>query len=118
MAFFRPNCITGIDTTTRHKSVAINRYKCGLIGVESISANPVMQPKINRGRLKGKISTAPKIAALLAPNTSPDAMPPNNVIPNIPSNSESAISIYADRSIPTIRKITGKMISKGTVEIR
>ena len=104
--------------TTRHKSVAINKYKWDFMGVESIRANPVIHPKINRGRLKGKINTAPKIAALLAPKTSPDAIPPKRVMPNIPSRSEIAISIYTDRLIPIIKQITGKIRINGSVEIK
>ena len=101
--------------TIRHKSSAIKRYRWGFMGSDSISANPDIVPKINIGRLRGRINTAPRIAALLAPNTSPEAMPPSNVIPSIPSKSDSAISKYKDELMPIIKQITGKIISKGKV---
>ena len=88
------------------------------MGCESMSANPAMVPKINIGRLSGRINTAPKIAALLAPNTSPEAMPPSNVIPSIPSKSDRAISKYRVELMPIIKQITGRITIKGTVVVK
>ena len=81
----------------------------------SIRAIPVIHPNIIIGRLSGRTKTAAKIAALLAPKTNPEAMPPNKVIPNKPSTSEMASSKNIDKLSPIIVQITGNIISSGIV---
>ena len=74
-----------------------------------------MHPKIKIGKLRGRIKIAARIAALLAPKTNPEAIPPNKVMPNMPSISDKESSKKIDNVIPIIAQIAGNIISKGNV---